>query len=367
MTKKKDQADESSVAPPPADGQEQTPAFDVVSSRQFPNWLAEQNISLAFTTYQAGKLFFIGIGPEERLSFFERTFNRCMGLCVDGDALWMSTLYQLWRFRNTLEPGQTADGYDALFVPRVAWTTGDIDIHDIAVDKDGAVVFVNSLFSCLATVDADHSFKPLWKPPFISKLAAEDRCHLNGLAMEDGRPRWVSAISQSDIIDGWRDRRADGGCIIDVESNEIVAEGLSMPHSPRIHDGQLWVLDSGTGYLTRVDTKSGKCEPVTFCPGYLRGLSFVGDYAVAGLSLPRHRTFSGLQLDDNLAKHDAEARCGLVVIDLKSGDIVHWLRIGGVIQELYDVVVLPGMRRPSALGFRTDEVRRVLSVADSNL
>ncbi len=367
MATSKDGEAESVVVSKPKDGEEPVPAFDVTSSRQFPNWLAEQNISLAFTTYQAGKLFFIGLGPEGRLSFFERTFNRCMGLCVDGDALWMSTLFQLWRFKNTLEPAQVAGGYDALFVPRVAWTTGDIDIHDIAVDKDGQVVFVNSLFSCLATVDADHSFRPLWKPPFISKLAAEDRCHLNGLAMEDGRPRWVSAISRSDITDGWRDRRSTSGCIIDVESNEIVADGLSMPHSPRLYQGQLWVLDSGTGYLTKVDPKSGKTEQVTFCPGYLRGLSFVGDFAVAGLSLPRHKTFSGLQLDENLKKHDAEARCGFVVIDLKSGDIVHWLRIGGVIQELYDVVVLPGVRRPSALGFRTDEVRRVLSVADNDL
>jgi len=343
---------------------EKEPVFDVTTSRQFPEWLAEQGGSIAFTTYQAGKLFLIGLGPEGRLSFFERTFNRCMGLCVDGNSFWMSTLYQLWRFTNTLEPGQTAAGYDALFVPRVAWTTGDLDIHDIAVDGDGQVVFANTLFSCLATVDENHSFRPLWKPSFISKLAAEDRCHLNGIAMDKGKPRWVTAISQSDVTDGWRDRRVDGGCVIDAVSGKIVVKGLSMPHSPRVHKGQLYVLDSGTGFLVKVDTKKGKFESVTFCPGYLRGLSFVGDYAIAGLSLPRHRTFTGLKLDENLKKQDAEPRCGFVVIDLKSGDIVHWLRIGGVIQELYDVVFLPGLRRPSALGFQTDEVRRVLSVGE---
>ncbi len=341
---------------------EKKPVFDVTTSRQFPAWLAERGGSLAFTTYQAGKVFFIGLGPEGRLSFFERTFNRCMGLCVDGNALWMSSLYQLWRFTNTLEKGQTANNYDALFVPRVAWTTGDLDIHDIAVDKDGQVIFVNTLFSCLATVDEDHSFRPLWKPSFISKLAAEDRCHLNGLAMENGKPRWVTAISQSNITDGWRDRRTDGGCVIDVESSEVVVKGLSMPHSPRMYNGDLYVLDSGSGYLVKVDTKKGTFDPVTFCPGYLRGLSFVDDYAIAGLSLPRHRTFTGLKLDENLEKQDAEPRCGIVIIDMKSGDIVHWLRIGGVIQELYDVVFLPGLRRPSALGFQTDEVRRVLSI-----
>ena len=158
-----------------------------------------------------------------------------MGLCSDnnGQTLWMSSLFQLWRFENALEPGQTADGYDRLYVPQIGYTTGDIDVHDVAVDSNGRVVFVNTLFGCLSTKSDTHSFRPLWKPPFISRLAAEDRCHLNGMAMKDGRPKWVSAVSQSDVNDGWRDRRRDGGCIIDVETNEIVVEGLSMPHSPR--------------------------------------------------------------------------------------------------------------------------------------
>lgn len=342
----------------------QPPAkFELTSSRQFPAWLAEQNASLAFTTYQAGKLIFIGTGPDGRLSVFERTFNRCMGLHADGDTLWMGTLYQLWKFRNALEPGQLAGGFDRLYVPRVAWTTGDIDIHDIAVDSNGEVVFANTLFCCLATVDEDYSFRPLWQPPFISKLAAEDRCHLNGLAMQDGQPKYVTAISRSDIADGWRDRRADGGVVIDVDQNEILVDGLSMPHSPRMHNGTLWICNSGTGHLGTVDPVAGVFNPVTFCPGYLRGLSFIGDYAIAGLSLPRHKTFSGLALDDNLARSDAEARCGLVVIDTRTGDLVHWLRISGVVQELYDVVALPNVRRPSALGLKTDEIRRVLSIA----
>jgi uncharacterized protein (TIGR03032 family) len=225
------------------------------------------------------------------------------------------------------------------------------------------VVFVNTLFGCLATVSDRHSFVPLWKPPFSSKLAAEDRCHLNGLALENGRPAYVTAVSRSDVADGWRERRRDGGCVIDVRTNEIVATGLSMPHSPRVYRDQLWLLDSGTGYFGKVDRATGKFERLTFCPGYLRGLSFVGDYAVVGLSLSReNRTFQGLALDDNLKSHDAEAHCGLCVIDLRSGDLVHWLWIQGVVRELYDVVVLPGARRPSALGFKTDEIRRTLSV-----
>lgn len=339
--------------------------LELAPSRQFPNWLAEQKASLAFTTYQAGKLFLIGLQPDGRLSVFERSFNRCMGLCADGDALWMSTLYQLWRFQDATQPGQVANGYDRVYVPQTAYTTGDLDIHDVAVDADGRVIFVNTLFGCLATVSPEHSFIPLWQPPFLSKLAAEDRCHLNGLAMENGRPRYVTAVSQSDVADGWRDRRSDGGCVIDVASGEIVVSGLSMPHSPRLHNGRLWLLDSGTGYFGFVDDEKGAFERVAFCPGYLRGLAFVGDFVVVGLSGPRgNRTFSGLALDDNLAKADSEARCGVMVIDLNSGDVVHWLRIEGVVDELYDVVALPGTIRPMALGFKTDEIRRVLNVGD---
>jgi uncharacterized protein (TIGR03032 family) len=165
------------------------------------------------------------------------------------------------------------------------------------------------------------------------------------------------------VADGWRDRRQDGGCVIDVTSDQIVLEGLSMPHSPRIYRDQLWLLDSGSGYFGRVDVATGKFEPLTFCPGYLRGLAFVDHYAVVGLSQPReNKTFAGLALDENLAARDAQARCGLYVIDLNSGDAVHWLRIEGVVAELYDVVVLPDVLRPMALGFKTDEIRRTLSV-----
>jgi len=245
----------------------------------------------------------------------------------------------------------------------VGYTTGDLDIHDIAVTENGQVIFVNTLFSCLATVSERYSFIPLWQPPFISRLAAEDRCHLNGLAMECDQPRYVTAVGRTDVADGWRDRRRDGGCVVDVASNEVVLSGLSMPHSPRLYRDQLWLLNSGTGDFGRIDVDRGQFEPVAFCPGYLRGLAFVGDYAIAGLSKMRgNKTFSGLALDENLMAKDVEARCGLQVIDLRSGDIVHWLRIEGMVEELYDVAVIPGVHRPAALGFKSDEIRRTITI-----
>jgi uncharacterized protein (TIGR03032 family) len=342
--------------------------FALTSSRNFPAWLDSTGSSIAFTTYQAGKLFLIGATPEGRLSIFERTFARSMGLAVsdDGQTLALATHFQIHRFDNVLSAGQvTAEGFDAVYAPHAGWVTGDLDTHDVGFGLDGRPIFVNTLFSCVAAVSDSHSFKPVWKPDFISRLAPEDRCHLNGLAIEDGQPRYATAVSRSDVADGWRDRRVDGGIVIDVQSQEIVAGGLSMPHSPRLHADRLWLLNSGTGELGFIDLGSGRFEAVAFCPGYARGLAFVGNHAVIGLSLPRdNRTFSGLPLDDALAARDTAPRCGLAVIDLNGGDMIAWVRVEGVVRELYDVAVVPNVRRPSLIGFKGEEIRFVIAVED---
>lgn len=348
--------------PPPTTNEEEI-KFELTTSRQFESWLAEQKINLAFTTYQIGKLFFLGLGPTGKLSVFNRTFERCMGLAYADGTLWMATLYQILKFVDVVGRQKVEGGYDSLFVPQVSYYTGDVDAHDLTVMPNGEILFVNTLFSCVSTISNTHSFKAVWKPEFIDRLAAEDRCHLNGLACEKGKLRYATAVAESNIADGWRDHRADGGIVIDCETNEIVARGLSMPHSPRLHDGTLYLLDSGTGHFGKVDPKTGTFEPIAFCPGYLRGLDLFGNFAVIGLSEPRHnKTFSGLALDDNLKQHKVEARCGLYIIDLTTGDIVHWVRLEGLVSELYDVVVLPDRRNTAAVGFKSDEIRRVISM-----
>jgi uncharacterized protein (TIGR03032 family) len=349
-----------------ADAPAAKPQFELTTSRLFLNWLADQRASIAFTTYQTGKLFLLGMQPNGRLSVFERTLERVMGLCVSGDDLYFSTLYQIWRLKNALPPRDTFNGYDACHVPRQSWVTGDVDVHDMAVTSDGQLVFVNTLFNCLATVDPDYNFRPLWQPPWISKLAPEDRCHLNGLALRDGQPRYVTAVSRSDVQDAWRDKRRTYGVIVDVSTNEIVCESLSMPHSPRWYQDTLWVINSGTGYFGRVNLESGAFEPLVFCPGYARGLAFHGGYAIIGLSDRReNRTFQDLELDQNLLAKDAEPRCGLLIVDLKTFDSPHWLRFSGIVSELYDVAVLPNIIRPMAIGFRTDEIRRYITFPQS--
>lgn len=181
--------------------------------------------------------------------------------------------------------------------------------------------------------------------------------------MVEGKPRYVTAVSRSDVTGGWRERRQDGGVVMDIEANEIVASGFSMPHSPRFYQGKLWLLNSGTGEFGYLDLLTGQFQPVAFCPGYMRGLAFWGNYAVVGLSKPRDRSFSGLALDERLAAKDTNPCCGLMVIDLTTGSIAHWFQLEGVVTELYDVQVLPGVRQPMALGFKSDEIARLVTCA----
>jgi uncharacterized protein (TIGR03032 family) len=338
------------------------PLFELTASPYFSAWLAAQRASLAFTTYQTAKLFLIGLQLNGRLSIFERTLERVMGLHASASTLHLSTLYQIWRFENALAPGETFHGYDAVYTPRESHVTGELDVHDISLDGEGQVVFSNTLFNCLATLDPHHSFRPLWVPPWISKLVPEDRCHLNGVALRDGRARYVTAVSRSDVTDGWRDKRRGSGIAVDIDTNEVVCEGLSMPHSPRWHRETLWLIDSGSGFFGRVDLEKRSFERLVFCPGFARGLAFLGHWALIGLSDRReNRTFQDLDLEENLKAHDAETRAGLLVVDLRDFSTPHWLRLGGVVRELYDVGVLPDVRRPMAVGFQTDEIRRYLS------
>ncbi|NNG03875.1 MAG: TIGR03032 family protein [Inquilinus sp.] len=339
------------------------PTLAVEPSPGLAGWLAERRIALAFTTYRVGKLFMIGTQPNGRLSIFERSLDRCMGLAVHGQSLFVGTQHQIWRFEDALEPGQDSGGFDRVYLPRVGHVTGDVNIHDIAVDRNDRPVFVNTLFSCLATTSETHSFVPLWKPPFVSKLGPQDRCHLNGLAMRDGLPAFVTAVAESDEPEGWREHRADGGCVVDMEDDDIVLRGLSMPHSPRWYDDRLWLHNSGTGEFGAADLKTGSFEPVSFCPGFLRGLDFAGDFAVMGLSKPRDSgAFTGLALEEALARRKADAQCALQVIDLRSGKVAHSLSIEGVVEEIYDVAILPETLRPMAIGFQGDDINRVITV-----
>jgi len=338
---------EGSAAPAAAP---QAPTVEFSQSGGLVALLARENLSLAFTSYQSGALYMLG-RDRNGLHLHQAGFARPMGLSrtSSGDLL-LAAGFQVMLLSNGLASHERVNNqFDACYVPRTMLVTGELDAHDVGMGEDGVPVFANTRFNCLAVPDPRHSFRQLWHPPFISQLVDEDRCHLNGLAMLDGRPAYVTAVSKSDTIDGWRDRRASGGVVIDVQNNRIVCEGLSMPHSPRLHNGELWVLNSGTGELGVVEGASegqGKFVPKVFCPGFVRGLSFHGNLAFVGLSKPRYKRFEGLPLDERLTAADSEPWCGVQVIDLARGVCVEWFRIDGAVGELYDVEVLPGVACP---------------------
>ncbi|MEW6257318.1 MAG: TIGR03032 family protein [Pseudomonadota bacterium] len=336
---------------------------DITCSRGFSSWLAQHQVSLAFSSYQSGQLFLIGRLPNGALSFHQRDFERAMGLWYEPGRLLLASMVQVWRLENVLAPHERAnEHFDQLFMPRTARITGDVDAHEIAVEANGRVVFVNTKFSCLATFSLSHSFKPLWKPKFVSRLAAEDRCHLNGLGLEDGKVRYVTAVARTDVVDGWRENKAHGGVLIRVDDDAVLADGLSMPHSPRVHNGAVWVLDSGRGYLVKVDPKTGAKEDVAFCPGFMRGLAFHNGHAIVTLSMPRYLNFKGLPIDDEIARRGGQPWCGVQIINLQSGDVVEWIRLEGSIRELFDVTVMPGVACPMAAPLQGPDLANLLSI-----
>lgn len=329
------------------------------------SWLAKENISIGVTSYQSGQFYLLGRNPRGGLMINQQGFKKAMGLFVENGGITLATLHQILRFENALRPNERAEElFDACFVPRVAYTTGVLDAHDVAVTKSGEIVFVNTRFNCIASVSPRHSFKPVWVPPFISSIVDEDRCHLNGLALEDGELAYVTAASRSDTVDGWRDRRSGGGIVMDVRTGEVICDGLSMPHSPRVHNGQLWVLDSGTGRLGIVNRETRSLEEVAFCPGFARGLSFHGNYAIVGLSKPRYQRFEGLALDDRLRETDSEPWCGVQVIDLQKRSVAAWFRIDGAVAELYDVCAVPGVACGMSLAVDSPQLRSLVTIAD---
>jgi uncharacterized protein (TIGR03032 family) len=321
-----------------------------VHTPNFPTLLRQLGGSLLVTTYQAGKLVLVREDGDHLNTHF-RAFKAPMGMALDGDRLAIGTSIQVWEYVNVptvaarLEP---PGRHDACYLPRSSHITGNIQIHEMAWDAESVLWVVNTRFSCLCTLDRSASFTPRWRPPFVSELEPSDRCHLNGLGMVDGRPRYVTALGVTDELGGWRPNKARGGVLIDVDSGEVITRGLSMPHSPRWYAGRLWVCESGAGTLGFIDPHTGKYEPIAEVPGFTRGLDFAGQFAFVGLSQVRESAvFSGIAITERLAEH--ERTCGVCVIDLTTGQTVALLRFESTVQEIFAVSVLPGQRYPELI------------------
>jgi uncharacterized protein (TIGR03032 family) len=334
------------------------PPLRSVHTSSFPEILDRLGISLLVTTYQAGKVVFLR--PDRGvLNTHFRDLPAPMGVALSGPRLAVGGPGSIWEFHNVpavarkLEP---AGLHDACFLPRLMHMTGNVQIHELAWAGED-LWFVNTRFSCLCTRDFAHSFVPRWRPPYVTALAAEDRCHLNGLGLVDGRPRYATALGLTDTPGGWRENKKVGGVLLEVPGGEVVTAGLAMPHSPRWYGGRLWMLESGRGGLGTVDVHSGKYQPVVELPGFTRGLDFHGPLAFVGLSQVRESAvFSGIPITETAG----ERWCGVWVVDLRSGQTAAFVRFEDQLQEIFGVQVLPGIRYPELLNDGQHEL-----VADS--
>ena len=321
-------------------------ALASVHTSNFPDLLAQLGISLIVSTYQAGKLVILR-GDNGKINTHFRNFNKPMGLAATSEKIALGTAYQIWDFRNVpavaakLEP---AGKHDACYLPRNLHITGDIDIHEMAWNRE-ELWFVNTRFSCLCTLDRTHSFVPRWRPQFISGYDLTDRCHLNGFCFKNGTPKYATALGETDTPEGWRSNKATGGILMDIETNEVLLRGLSMPHSPRWHRERLWLLESGNGSLVRVDLTNRTLETVTSLPGFTRGLEFWGNLAFIGLSQVRETAvFTGMPITKL-----PERICGVWVVNVETGETVAFLKFTGGVQEIFALSVLPTIQFPEII------------------
>jgi uncharacterized protein (TIGR03032 family) len=339
-------------------------AFDELeASAGFADWLAAERLSIALS--KGNSLCLIGLEPDASLSLVEYPFGMCRGLfAVGSQTLFLATRYQIWRLQNALPDGQLSDsGHDRLFLPQTAWTTGTLIVRDLAVDAEDQVVFVNGLFSCLSAPSTRLSFEPVWTPPFISALVAEDRCHLSGVAVAGPGPAVVTSASRADHANGWTEQQLDGGVVISVPTGETIATGLSMPCSPVLRNGALWLCAGGSGELVVIDPRNGGVTAVTALPGFARGLALSDWHAVVATSCPsRGETFEGLPLSHRLQGADANGRCGVFVVNLESGAIEHSLVLAGGSSEIHGLALLPGVRNAAAVPFTGAAVQELVTI-----
>lgn len=352
------------VVPSPVAPPRSAVPFRFTQTEGFPALLNELRASLLISTYQANKLL-VARAAGQGLSMLVRTFERPMGLAVDAGRLTIGTRDQIWLFRNAPDIAprvEPAGQHDACFLPRSCHVTGDIGVHELAWAGE-ELWMVNTRFSCLCTLHADFSFVPRWRPPFITALAAEDRCHLNGLAIFDGHPKYVTTLGETDTKDGWRANKPHGGCLLDVSSGAFIARGLSMPHSPRRHDGRLWLLESGTGRMLLIDPANGQGQMVAELPGFARGLAMCGRYAFIGLSKIRKTSaMDGVPL----AERRDQLKCGVAVVDLQCGQSIALLEFQSAVEEIFDVQLLPDLCFPEVIGFQQETIQHTFIIPPEN-
>jgi len=317
-------------------------------SENIPTILSELGASLLISSYE-GELTIIATDGEIRNIPFSQ--DHVLGMAVDGRNLALSTRDRIWQLQNIFEGDSTSrlsdrDDFDAYYQPISVHKTGDLFTHEMAW-IDQKLWFINTAYSCLCTLEANHDFIVQWHPQFISELVPEDRCHLNGLGVKNNKIQYVTAVSETDTPQGWRDIKDSSGILIDIESHEILLRGLAMPHSPRWYDGRVWLLEAMKGTLVSFDIETKEFKTIAKLPGFARGLDILGNIAFVGTSCYRH----------DYMKVDESDQCGVWAINLKTGQVIGKVIFNTGINELSSVHLLPGIHSPKVLGWPEESLQ----------
>lgn len=341
--------------------------FSCQYTSHVPEILLKLGCSLAVTTYQAGKLVLISPKDENVLVQLPRTFDKPMGIAQDKEKDKLAIACRDSVVVLTNSPNLAAfyppapQKYDALYMPRMTYHTGQLDIHDLNFGRDGKLYAVNTLFSCLIALDDDYNFTPYWKPWFIDGISSDDRCHLNGMAMQDGLPKYATAFNQGNTRQSWRENITKTGVLMDVITNEVVVDGLAMPHSPRIYNRELYTLLSATGELIKIDPVKGTYEVIIKLDGFVRGMDLHKDYLFIGLSKLRKNSSTFAKLDFA----DKANEAGIVIVHLPTGSIAGKITYQASLDEIYDVHVLADKLRPNVLNTIKPEYKMGVSIPGS--
>ena len=337
--------------------------FSCSFTPNIPELLMKLNCSLAISTYQAGKIIFLSPKNEEQLIQLPRSFEKPMGIALheNQDKMAVACKDEVIVFANSKELAASypkkRNTYDALFMPRCSYHIGALDIHDLSWGEKGLYA-VNTLFSCLISIDDQYNFTPVWTPPFISALKPEDRCHLNGMVIVDGKPKYATAFNRGNSQQSWREGVTSDGVLMDIDTGEVIVQNLRMPHSPRLFNGELFVLFSATGEIVKIFPETGTFETIARIDGFVRGMAQYQDFLFVGLSKLRQNSSTFAKLE--IAKKASYS--GIAVFHLPTGSFYGEIRYSASVDEIYDIQVLPGKIRPNILNTIQPEYKEGLSI-----
>ena len=338
--------------------------YQISFTEEFESQLHQTNSTLAVSIYQAGKILLINTDKEGSFKMTPISYSKPMGITSENEKLAITTKTELHLYANSAELAsgiKTANGeLDHLYLPRVTYHTGDLDLHDIAY-VNGRITAVNTRYSCICQFDENHNFTPIWSPPFITQNTPEDRCHLNGMELENGKLKYITALGSGDYKDSWRENITESGILMDIPANKVVLDGLAMPHSPRLHNGKLYLLESAKGELVEIDPETYAKRTIVKLKGLVRGLAIHNNLAFIGISKLREGSTTFGKLGDDVKAENASIH----IVDIKHSAILGVLNFGGSIEELYDIRILPNKKNIGVLGLYDERHKEAVTTPDN--